>query len=58
LALKKRAGAILLLPARSAEKSKFNWLDWMKLEMHGTFITYPERESVPEILRATDSGIV
>ena len=30
---------------------KFNWLDWNETEMHGTFITYPERESVPENIK-------
>jgi small subunit ribosomal protein S4 len=27
---------------------KFNWLDFNEKEMKGTFIAYPERESVPE----------
>jgi small subunit ribosomal protein S4 len=30
---------------------KFNWLDWNETEMTGTFITYPERESVPENIK-------
>lgn len=30
---------------------KFSWLDWNEGEMKGTFITYPERESVPESIR-------
>ena len=30
---------------------KFNWLDWNETEMKGTFITYPERESVPENIK-------
>ena len=30
---------------------KFNWLDWNEAERHGTFITYPERESVPENIK-------
>ena len=30
---------------------KFNWLDWSETEMKGTFITYPERESVPENIK-------
>ena len=30
---------------------KFSWLDWNETEMHGTFITYPERESVPENIK-------
>jgi small subunit ribosomal protein S4 len=30
---------------------KFNWLDWNETEFQGTFITYPERESVPENIK-------
>ena len=30
---------------------KFSWIDWNETEMHGTFITYPERESVPENIK-------
>ena len=30
---------------------KFNWLDWSETELKGTFITYPERESVPENIK-------
>jgi small subunit ribosomal protein S4 len=30
---------------------KFNWLDWSEAEMKGTFIAYPERESVPENIK-------
>ena len=30
---------------------KFNWQDWSETEMKGTFITYPERESVPENIK-------
>jgi small subunit ribosomal protein S4 len=30
---------------------KFTWLDWNETEMQGTFITYPERESVPENIK-------
>ena len=30
---------------------RFNWLDWSETEMKGTFITYPERESVPENIK-------
>jgi small subunit ribosomal protein S4 len=29
----------------------FSWLDWNEAEMRGTFITYPERESVPENIK-------
>ena len=30
---------------------KFNWLDWNETEMKGSFIAYPERQSVPENIR-------
>jgi small subunit ribosomal protein S4 len=30
---------------------KFSWLDWSETDMKGTFITYPERESVPENIK-------
>ena len=30
---------------------KFNWVDWNETAMQGTFITYPERESVPENIK-------
>lgn len=33
------------------KNTKFNWLDWSEGEMKGTFITYPERESVPENIK-------
>jgi small subunit ribosomal protein S4 len=33
------------------KSQKFNWLDWSEGEMRGTFIAYPERESVPENIK-------
>jgi small subunit ribosomal protein S4 len=30
---------------------KFNWVDWNETDMQGTFIAYPERESVPENIK-------
>lgn len=30
---------------------KFNWIDWNEGEMKGTFIAYPERESIPENIK-------
>ena len=33
------------------KNAKFNWLDWTEAEMKGTFIAYPERESVPENIK-------
>ncbi|HEV2355235.1 MAG TPA: 30S ribosomal protein S4 [Puia sp.] len=33
------------------KNAKFNWLDWSESEVKGTFIAYPERESVPENIK-------
>ena len=30
---------------------KFSWIDWNETQLQGTFITYPERESVPENIK-------
>ena len=30
---------------------KFSWLDWNEAELKGTFIAFPERESVPENIK-------
>jgi small subunit ribosomal protein S4 len=30
---------------------KFSWLDWNEGELKGTFLTYPERDSVPENIK-------
>ncbi len=30
---------------------KFNWIDWNETEVKGTFIAYPERESIPENIK-------
>jgi small subunit ribosomal protein S4 len=33
------------------KNNKFSWLDWNEKEMSGVFITYPEREAVPENIK-------
>ena len=33
------------------KNNKFNWIDWNETEMRGSFIAYPERESVPENIK-------
>lgn len=33
------------------KNTKFSWLDWSDKEVKGTFIAYPERESVPENIK-------
>lgn len=37
-------------PAKG-KNPKFNWIDYNEVEMKGTFIAYPERESVPENIK-------
>jgi small subunit ribosomal protein S4 len=57
-----KAGDIITFKPSSAEKTgltsqvrgknaKFNWVDWNESEQKGTFIAYPERESVPENIK-------
>jgi small subunit ribosomal protein S4 len=57
-----KPGDIVGLKLKSAENSaitsqirgknpKFNWIDWNDKEQTGTFIAYPERESVPENIK-------
>lgn len=33
------------------KNQKFTWLDWNEAEMSGTFVAFPERESVPENIK-------
>ena len=33
------------------KNQKFNWVDWNETAMQGTFVAYPERESVPENIK-------
>ncbi|HLF47032.1 MAG TPA: 30S ribosomal protein S4 [Chitinophagaceae bacterium] len=44
-------GKTSITSVMGAKNPKFNWLDWNETEMKGTFITYPERESVPENIK-------
>ncbi len=47
---KSRGNTAVTSPIRG-KNPKFNWLDWNETELTGTFITYPERESVPENIK-------
>jgi len=47
---KSLANATLIGQIRG-KNPKFNWLDWNDTEKKGTFITFPERDSVPENIR-------
>ena len=40
-----------LTSAFRGKNQKFGWLDWNEGEMKGTFVAYPERESVPENIK-------
>ena len=57
-----KPGDIISITQRSADNEsvisqikgknpKFGWLDWNEGELRGTFVAYPERESVPENIR-------
>ena len=58
-----KAGDVITIKGRAAVKErlspvvvrgknpKFSWVDWNETEMKGTFIAYPERESVPENIK-------
>ena len=37
--------------AIKVKDKRFSWLDWNETEKKGTFITYPEREAVPENIK-------
>jgi small subunit ribosomal protein S4 len=37
--------------AIKGKNPKFSWLDWNEAQFEGTFIAYPERESVPENIK-------
>jgi small subunit ribosomal protein S4 len=59
---KLKSGDVVSLKEKTAENvnfkerlkgknPKFSWLEWNEAELSGTFITYPERDSVPENIR-------
>lgn len=47
----KAAGNTSITSNLRGKNPKFGWLDWNENEMKGTFIAYPERESVPENIK-------
>jgi len=52
VSLKAKAAKNTALTSPIAGKNpKFSWLDWNEKELKGTFIAYPERESVPENIK-------
>jgi len=44
-------GRTSVTSAIRGKNPKFSWIDFNETEMKGTFITYPERESVPENIK-------
>lgn len=47
----KSAANSSITSAIRGKNPKFNWLDYNETEQKGTFIAYPERESVPENIK-------
>jgi len=47
----KSAANVSIISFVRGKNPKFSWLDWNEKDMKGTFITYPERESVPENIK-------
>jgi len=47
---KSAANSSITSPIRG-KNAKFNWIDFNETEQKGTFIAYPERESVPENIK-------
>ncbi len=37
--------------AASVNTSRFNWIEWNGSQMSGTFVTYPNREDIPENIK-------
>jgi small subunit ribosomal protein S4 len=52
IGLREKSAANAALSARLRGKDpKINWLEWNEKEMKGTYISHPERESVPENIK-------
>jgi small subunit ribosomal protein S4 len=52
IALKPKSDGNSAITSQIRGKSpKFNWLDWNETEKQGVFITYPERDTVPENIK-------
>ena len=47
----KSANNTAVLSQIKGKNPKFSWVDWNENEKKGTFIAYPERESVPENIK-------
>jgi len=52
IGLKNKAAANTNIAGNLRGKNKmFGWLSWSEQDMKGTFVTYPERENVPENIK-------
>jgi small subunit ribosomal protein S4 len=52
IGIKEKSAANQALSSRLRGKDpKINWLEWNEKEMKGTYISHPERESVPENIK-------
>ncbi len=52
ISLKNKSAANTAITSNIRGKNaRFNWLDWNEKDVKGTFIAYPERESVPENIK-------
>ncbi|MBU3715102.1 MAG: 30S ribosomal protein S4 [Ferruginibacter sp.] len=52
IGLKNKSAANATITSNIRGKNpKFSWIDWNEGELKGTFIAYPERESVPENIK-------
>lgn len=47
----KSAGNGSITGMNRGKNTKINWVDWNETELKGTFISYPEREFVPENIK-------
>jgi small subunit ribosomal protein S4 len=52
IALKEKAKDNTAITSQTRGRNpKFTWVDYNETEMQGTFITYPERDAVPENIK-------
>lgn len=47
----KSADNLSILNKKKGKNPKFSWVDWNDTELSGVFISYPEREMVPENIK-------
>jgi small subunit ribosomal protein S4 len=47
----KSKGNVAVTSVIKGKNPKFGWIDWNETDLKGTFLTYPERENVPENIK-------